>query len=142
MSQARVLSELLEEIGVVLDAAVLYELPEDEITARICGRRTCPRCKAVFHVTGNPPAKEGICNGCGAGLIQREDDRPDVVRVRLIAYREATLPVRDFYADRGELVAVSAAGTPEEVYKRTSVALATHKGMSGSRRIARAVEHA
>ncbi len=123
VSQAEALSALLEELGIELDGVVLYELGEEEITARLGGRRTCSGCKAVYHVTARPPETPGVCDSCGGELIQREDDRPDVIRTRFAAYREATEPVRDYYAERGELVAIDADGTPEEVFGRTREAI-------------------
>ena len=72
---------MLVELGVKLDAVVNFCLPLDEIVARLSGRRTCSGCKAVFHVTGRPPKVAGVCDHCGGQLIQREDDRPESVRV-------------------------------------------------------------
>jgi adenylate kinase len=124
VSQAAALDVLLGREGVRLEAAITYELEEAEIIARIGGRRTCPVCKAVYHVVTNPPRQPNRCNTCAADLVVREDDRPEAVHVRQRAYVENTAPLLDYYANRGELVRVDARGTPEEVFARTLAALA------------------
>lgn len=119
VAQAEALSELLREQSVQLDAVMSYELPIERIVARLGGRRTCEKCKAVFHVESIPSKVPGICDHCGANLIQREDDRPESIRVRMDAYEKSTRPLADYYAARGLLRTVSAEGTPEEIYQRS-----------------------
>jgi adenylate kinase len=119
VAQAGALDGLLTEQGVTLDAVVSYELPLEEIVARLSGRRTCPGCKAVYHVTARPPRAEGVCDQCGGRLVQREDDRPESVRVRMAAYEASTRPLADYYGRAGKLVRVRAEGTPEEILRRT-----------------------
>ena len=82
VAQAEALDELLEQQGVKLDAVLSYELPLAEIVDRLSGRRTCSKCKAVFHQTARPPQKEGVCDLCGGsadparGRPARVDPRP------------------------------------------------------------------
>ena len=121
--QAEALSQILKEEKVKLDAVVCYDLPIEQIVARISGRRTCPKCKAVYHITGRPPKVEGVCDQCGTRLIQREDDRPESVRVRMKAYEKNTAPLIDYYHQAGLLVPISARGEAEEVFARTLKAL-------------------
>jgi adenylate kinase len=94
-------------------------MPMDQIVARISGRRVCSQCKAVFHVATRRPRVEGVCDQCGGPLVQREDDRPESVTVRMKAYAESTQPLIDFYQRRKLLVNIEAEGTPEEIYQRT-----------------------
>lgn len=117
--QAGALEHLLGELGVTLDAVLSYELPIDEVVERIGGRRTCSGCKAVYHVTAQPPAVADLCDRCGAALVQRDDDRPEAVRVRMQAYADATRPLADFYAEREALITIPARGRPEEILERT-----------------------
>jgi adenylate kinase len=125
VAQAKALENLLKKENVPLTTVLNYELPIDQIVARLSGRRTCSKCKAVFHVTTMPPHVKGICDHCGGELIQREDDRPESVRVRMEAYEKSTRPLIDFYQKRGLLVSIKADGSPEEIYQRTrSLALA------------------
>jgi adenylate kinase len=121
--QAKALEALLTEQGVALDAVLSYELPLDEIMARLSGRRTCSNCKAVYHVTTRPPRAEGVCDQCGARLIQRPDDRPESIRVRMHAYEESTRPLAEYYQIAGKLVPVRASGTPEQILERSLEAL-------------------
>jgi len=122
-AQGEALDELLEQEGVRLDSVLSYELPLHEIVDRLSGRRTCSKCKAVFHATARPPRKEGVCDLCGGALIQRDDDRPESVRVRMQAYEESTRPLADYYARTGRLVSISAEGTPEAILERSLAAL-------------------
>jgi adenylate kinase len=123
--QAEALDEILAREQVVLDAVVNFDLPIDVVVARLGGRRVCPSCKAVFHVATQPPRVAGVCDGCGTSLIQREDDRPHAVRVRMDAYAESTRPLADYYRAKGLLLTVEASGTPEDVYARLTGMLAT-----------------
>ncbi len=119
VAQAEALDELLDQQGVRLDAVLSYELPPAEIVDRLSGRRTCSKCKAVFHVTARPPAKEGACDICGGALLQRDDDRPESIRVRMQAYEESTRPLAEYYRQTGRLLAISADGAPEAILERT-----------------------
>jgi adenylate kinase len=123
VAQAEALDELLDQQGVRLDAVLSYELPLAEIVDRLCGRRTCSKCKAVFHATARPPAREGVCDLCGAALVQRDDDRPESVRVRMQAYEESTRPLADYYRDTGRLLTINAEGSPEAILERTMARL-------------------
>lgn len=124
--QAAVLDVLLKNQNLQIDAVVSYDLPEPELIARIGGRRTCPVCKAVFHTQLRAPRQEGICDTCGTGLMLREDDLPDAVHVRQVAYMESTAPLLTYYREQRLLVHVPATGVPEEVFGRTLIALAAH----------------
>ncbi len=124
VAQAEALSQLLTEQGIQLDAVLSYELPMEQIVSRLSGRRTCSKCKAVFHVTTKPSKAEGVCDHCAGALIVREDDRPEAIRVRMEAYHTSTAPLADYYRRKGLLVEVQADGKPEEIYARTMTALA------------------
>lgn len=123
LSQARSLNDFLRQENLTLNAVINYELPIPEIVARLSGRRTCSKCKAVFHVTNQPPKQEGICDYCASPLIQREDDRPESIRVRLAAYEKSTAPLIDFYRKLDLLLSIPATGSPEQICSRTLVAL-------------------
>jgi len=124
VTQAEALDKLLAKQKVSLNAVVSYELPLEQVVARLGGRRTCPGCKAVFHIDARPPKVAGICDHCGGKLYQREDDRPESIRVRMAAYETSTAPLADFYRKRGLLVSVPAEGTPERILEQTLKALA------------------
>ena len=119
VAQAEALTRLLAHEHIQLDAVLSYELPLETIVARLSGRRTCEKCKAVYHVQSRPAKVEGVCDGCGGSLIQREDDRPESVKVRMAAYESSTAPLTDYYRKLNLLVSVSAEGSPEAIYQRT-----------------------
>ncbi|HEU5395522.1 MAG TPA: nucleoside monophosphate kinase [Verrucomicrobiae bacterium] len=127
VAQARALEKLLARQNVKLEAVLDYNLPLKTIIARLSGRRTCPNCKAVFHVDSLPPKVEGVCDHCAGKLYQREDDRPESIRVRMGAYAKNAEPLKRFYRRRNLLVKVMAAGTPEETFKRSLEALKLHQ---------------
>jgi len=119
VAQAEALEAILKKENVPLTAVLNYEMPIDQIVARLSGRRTCPKCKAVYHLTNRPPRVNGVCDHCGGEVVQREDDRPESVRVRMATYEKSTRPLIDFYQKRGLLVTINAVGSAEEVYQRT-----------------------
>jgi adenylate kinase len=118
-AQAVSLKQFMDKDGLGLTAVVSYELPQREIVARLAGRRTCEKCKAVYHITERPPRADGHCDRCEGPLFQREDDQPEAIKVRLEAYDRSTAPLIEFYRKAGLLLPISAAGTPEEIYQRT-----------------------
>jgi adenylate kinase len=119
VAQAEALDKLLAGEKLQLDAALSYDLPLEQVVARLSGRRTCPDCKAVFHIAARPPKVSGVCDHCAGKLYQREDDRPESIRVRMEAYENSTAPLADFYRRRNLLVSVPAEGSPEEIFQRT-----------------------
>jgi adenylate kinase len=127
VAQAEALEKLLAGETLKLDAVLSYDLPLEQVVARLSGRRTCPNCKAVFHIEARPPKVPGVCDHCGGKLYQREDDRPESIRVRMKAYEQSTAPLTEFYRRRQLLVSVSAEGSPEQIYERTIQALETRK---------------
>lgn len=119
VAQAEALTALLAQEHIQLDAVLSYELPLETIVARLSGRRTCEKCKAVYHVQTKPPKVEGVCDACGGKLFQREDDRPESVKVRMAAYASSTAPLADYYRKQNLLVSIPAEGSPETIYRRT-----------------------
>ena len=121
--QAEALEKILRDEGLALDGVLDFVMPIDQIVARLSGRRTCANCKAVYHVTGHPPKVENVCDACGKALLQREDDRPEVIRIRMKAYEESTAPLTAFYKVRQLLLPIEAHGSPEEICGRALAAL-------------------
>ena len=119
VAQARALDEMLEEENLRLEAVLNYTLPFQSIIDRLSGRRSCPACRAVCHVTNRPPCQAGICDQCGGALIQLPEDAPEAVEARLLAYERTTKPLIQYYLGHGIVRTISAEGTPERVYQRT-----------------------
>jgi adenylate kinase len=118
VEQVTILERVLEGLGVKLDRAVALTANEGEIIRRLTGRRICPADGAVYHLESRPPKSPGICDQCGAALVQRADDTEEVIRTRLEVYSRQTLPVMEAYRERGVLLEVDASGTPAEVFER------------------------
>jgi adenylate kinase len=123
LAQAEALKAYMESQYLSLSAVVNYELPIAEIVTRLSGRRTCEKCKAVFHATQQPPKEQDVCDRCGSRLVQREDDRPESITVRMEAYERSTAPLIQFYNDVGLLVSVAAVGYPDKICSDTVAAL-------------------
>ena len=128
VAQAESLEKLLQGEKLGLSGVLSYDLPLEKVVARLSGRRTCAGCKAVFHVETRPSKVQGVCDHCGGKLYQREDDRPESIRVRMEAYEKSTAPLADFYRKRNLLIPIVAEGTPEEIFARTIKALNGRKG--------------
>lgn len=121
--QAEDLEELLDELGVPLDAAVLMDVDFEHLTKRLTGRRTCSRTGKLLNIYFSPREEIEECLEAGGELIQREDDNEETIRSRLQVYREQTEPVIDYYDKRGKLRTIDAEGTIEEIYERLKQAL-------------------
>ena len=121
--QAEALESLFNWERIALTGVINYQLPLDIIVARLSGRRTCADCKAVFHISSLRHGREGICAHCGGALVQREDDCPEAVHVRMAACQKSAQPLIDFYKQRGILITIQAEGAPELVLERTLAAL-------------------
>ncbi len=121
--QLAALDAILGALSLRLDAVLLLTASEAEILRRLGGRRICSGCAAVYHVDDHPPAAPGVCDRCGAALVQREDDTERVIRARLQLYRSRTQPVADAYRQRGALHEIDAAGDPAGVFARLRRAL-------------------
>lgn len=123
LHQAKVLDEILDEMGGRLDVVVELVVDDDEVVRRLSGRRTCRVCGRVWHLDFDPPKLDGVCDQCGGELFQRDDDREETIRHRLEVYAEQTAPLIDFYADQGNLVGLDATGPVEDVTDRAIGAL-------------------
>ncbi len=95
--------------------ALNFVAPDEVIMSRIGGRRTCSKCGAIYHIKNIPPKVEGTCDRCGDKLIQRSDEKPEVIKNRLMVYREKTKPVVDYLRKKGLLVDIDASYNIEEI---------------------------
>lgn len=81
--------------------AVCIRVEEETLVKRLTGRRYCPGCGKIYNVYFSPPSTEGICDACGTELVQRRDDREEVIAERLRVYHEQTRPVIDYFSSLG-----------------------------------------
>jgi len=110
VGQAKALDELLKRLGRNLDAVILFEISDSEVIRRLSGRRVDPKTGKIYHIEFNPPPE-------GAEVIQRDDDREDVIKKRLQVYHSQTSPLIEYYKKKNKLFVVDASKLPENVYK-------------------------
>lgn len=110
-------AEALDHAGVKFDRVLSIEISDEEIEARMSGRRVCSKCGASYHVSARPTKVEGVCDSCGGTVVQREDDKPETVRNRLTVYHEQTEPLKEFYQNKGVLTTVDNQPTIEATTK-------------------------
>jgi adenylate kinase len=115
VAQAEVLRAVLAEKTTPLHAALELNIDPEEIVARLSGRRSCSNCQKPYHVVNEKPAVEGICDSCGGTLIQREDDKAEVIKHRLNVYAEQTAPIINFYRNEGLLITINASGSVSDI---------------------------
>jgi adenylate kinase len=121
--QALDLEDLLDELGVPLDAAILMDVDQDILLKRLTGRRTCSKSGKLLNVYFSPQEELDACTDAGGELIQREDDNEKTISNRLEVYRTQTEPLISYYRKRGKLKTVDADGSIDEVYERFKQAL-------------------
>ncbi len=121
--QAEALERMLARLDKRLNGVVSLEVPHEKLVERGSGRRSCPADGTVYHVSQNPPKRAGYCDKCGTGLVQREDDTPEVIEKRLRKYDAETSPLKEFYAQRGLLKSIDGVGSPEGIYEELRKAL-------------------
>jgi adenylate kinase len=118
VEQADALAEQVD-----IDIAINIDVPDEELITRLTQRRSCPECNAVYHLANKPPAKDGICDKCGAQLYQRDDDKEETVKNRLEVYRKNTFPLIEYYEKRGKLVTIPGVGDISEIYSAVKKSL-------------------
>lgn len=123
LAQAERLAGFLGASGRPLDRVLALQVPLAELLRRLTGRRVCGGCGAGYHLSSRPPGKEGICDACGETLLQRPDDREEVVRGRLRIYENQTRPLLEFYGKSRLLSEVDGSGGLDEVTGRITAAL-------------------
>ncbi|HEX9205189.1 MAG TPA: adenylate kinase [Candidatus Deferrimicrobiaceae bacterium] len=114
--QAQALDRVTKELGKEIRFVLSLEVDQNELMERLCGRRTCTGCGAMFHVKFNPPKAAGKCDKCGTALIQRDDDREETITARLANYNKATAPLLDYYRNTGKIRTVMASGEIDAIY--------------------------
>lgn len=108
LRQAEALDQIFSELKIDLDAVINLEMPIEKIIERLAARRICRKCNAVYNLVNRKPKVEGICDHCGGELYQREDDKPEAIRLRMDIYKEATAPLIEYYSKTGKLLTIDA----------------------------------
>jgi adenylate kinase len=124
--QADALAKALESLGRRLSAALLIEVPDDELVRRLAGRRVCVKNPShIYHVEFDPPKHEGVCDQDGSRLMQRDDDKEETIRRRLEVYHSQTEPLIEHYDEAGMLRRFDGTRHPDEVHARIRATVAT-----------------
>ncbi len=130
LAQAASFDQVLRQQFLDLTAVILLRVSDEEIVRRLSGRWSCPKagCKATYHTESNPPRVPGVCDNCGTALIQRDDDKVETVRARLIVYHKNTEELIPHYRAQGLLRTVAGEGAIEKVYQDVMKALKAQAG--------------
>jgi len=127
LPQAGALEELGREIGRPVNLILNFTCSEEEIVSRVLSRRVCPKCGASYNVVSMKPKVDGICDRCGAELIQRKDDTEEAIKVRLANYHKSTAPLLDFYQEKGLVHSFDASLGYEKMKQEISSLLEANK---------------
>lgn len=125
IAQAEALDKQLAELGRRVTAALLIDVPDEEVIRRLSGRRVCVKNGHNYHVEFDPPKHEGVCDQDGSRLIQRDDDKPEVIKNRLRVYHELTEPLVDHYDEQGLLRRIDGTRPAAEVHDHIRAVIAT-----------------
>lgn len=120
--QAESLEKMLDGSGRKIDWIVNIVVDDEVVIKRLSSRIICPGCGETYHLEFNP-VENNKCKKCGEQLVQREDDKPEVVRNRITAYHKNTEPLVEFYRQRGKLINVRSENSIEESLQNTLYAL-------------------
>ena len=124
--QAQALADALANLQRQLTAALLFDVPDEDVVRRLAGRRVCVKNPShIYHVDFDPPKHEDVCDQDGSRLIQREDDREEVIRRRLEVYHAQTEPLIEFYDRAGLLRRVDGRRSSDEVHAHARATVAT-----------------
>lgn len=115
--QAEALEKLLADLKLKIGRAIFLEVPGEVLLERLSGRRICKNCGSVYHKIAKPSHKEGICDVCGGPVIQRDDDKEEVIAKRLRTYEEFTMPLKQYFKQTGQYAEVDGNLDEESVYK-------------------------
>jgi len=125
IEQAQALDAQLGALGRRVTAALLIDVPDEEVIRRLSGRRVCVKSGHNYHVEFDPPKREGVCDQDGSRLVQRDDDKPDVIQNRLLVYHDKTKPLVDYYDQRGLLRRIDGTREPADVHGHIRAVIAT-----------------
>jgi adenylate kinase len=124
--QAEALDVMLDSKHLKLAAVIELKVDEEALVQRIAGRYSCAKCGAGYHDLYQKPAKDGVCDKCGATeFVRREDDKPEAVRNRLKVYRDQTAPILPYYSGKGLLQTIDGMAPIDEVSDKIEALLKT-----------------
>lgn len=123
VSQANALDAFNTNMKTEIDCAIDIAVPYDLLVDRITGRRSCPKCGSIYHITNHPPKQKDICDHDNTALIQREDDKAETVKNRMDVYNNESNPLLDFYRNCGKLIEINGNQSSKEVERSIAAVL-------------------
>lgn len=127
LEQAEALNQLLKEMGIQLKLVLYFDVDRDEVIERLSARRICEKCQTPYNMVSKPPKNDEICDICQGRVIQRPDDRPEVIINRLNTYEQQTKPLVDYYRSQGILKIVISKGSIDDVFQQVQKVLESIK---------------
>ncbi|MBV9195591.1 MAG: adenylate kinase [Solirubrobacterales bacterium] len=125
IEQAKALEKQLHDLGRRVTAALLIDVPDVEVIRRLSGRRVCVKEGHNYHIDFDPPRREGVCDQDGSQLVQRDDDKPEVIENRLRVYHENTEPLIEYYDDHGLMRRIDGTRPADDVHDHIRAVIAT-----------------
>jgi len=122
--QAEQLDAILKRLGFGKPLVIDFEVSSDMLVRRLSGRWTCSIGGEIYNDFEHPPKVPGICDKDGGKLLQRADDRPEVVKDRLLAYERQTKPLVEYYRRQEVLEVVQAGASVDDVHRQLNEILA------------------
>lgn len=118
LEQAKALNVIVGRLNKKIDKAIFIKLDSNIIIDRLVGRRVCKSCDSVYHVRTIRPIRDGICDKCGSELIQRNDDKEDVILSRLEIYFKSSDALSKYYKEKNCFAEIEGHGSSDEVFNR------------------------
>ena len=125
IEQAKALEKQLSAMGRRVTAALLIDVPDEEVVRRLSGRRMCVKAGHSYHVEFDPPKHDSVCDQDGSRLVQRDDDKPEVIENRLRVYHDKTKPLVDYYDKLGLMRRIDGTREPADVHGHIRAVIAT-----------------
>lgn len=128
VKQADMLSDVLENVKKNVDRVIAIHVPENDLVARLTGRRACKKCGAGYHIDFQAPRKAGVCDRCGGELVQRNDDVAEIITERLRVYDQQTAPLLEYYKKSGKLREIQGVGPMDQITEKILAAVGSARG--------------
>lgn len=117
ISQARMLTDRFNKKNIDLDAFVYLDVDASTVIKRLSARRICRKCGANYHLENMPPQRDNLCDVCGDELVQRDDDKPEVIEKRWAVFTKESKVLCDYYKELGKLVVIDGGNDKDTVFK-------------------------
>jgi adenylate kinase len=118
IEQAEGLEILMERLSRQIEKVFFFDVDENNVIKRIINRRSCPKCQRIYNLITDPPKNADLCDVCGVKLVQRDDDKEEVVTKRMQVYKDLTAPLISYYKSQGIFVQIDASKSVEDVYNQ------------------------